>query len=67
MKLKIGIIWSFLLRNFGQGLLFIVPIFVTGYVLYILFQKVDTLLKLDIPGLGLVIIIIGVSIVGFVG
>ncbi|RLD41536.1 MAG: hypothetical protein DRI86_13185 [Bacteroidetes bacterium] len=67
MKIKSKFVWSQLIKYFGQGLLFVVPIFATFAVLYYLFQKLDTLLNLDIPGLGLVIIIGGVTIVGFVG
>ena len=67
MKTKSRFVWSQLIKYFGQGLLFVVPIFATFAVLYYLFQKLDTLLNLDIPGLGLVIILVGVTIIGFVG
>ena len=60
-------LWSGFIRYFGQGLLFVVPISATAFVLYILFDKLDTLLRLDIPGLGLVIIIAGITITGFIG
>jgi len=39
---------------FLQGLLFLVPLVVTVYVFYILFKKVDGLLKVPIPGLGVI-------------
>ena len=39
---------------FLNGLLFIVPIVVTLYVVYILFIKVDGLLKIPIPGIGII-------------
>ncbi len=67
MKFKIKSIWTFFIRNFGQGLLFVVPLAATFFVLYYLFQKLDTIFALDTPGLGIAAIIIGVSIVGFVG
>jgi len=67
MKTKSKFVWSQLIKYFGQGLLFVVPIFATFAVLYYLFQKLDTLLNLDIPGLGLVIILVGVTVIGFVG
>lgn len=67
MKIKLKLFWSFLLRYFGQGLLFVVPISATVFVLYFLFEKIDTILHLDIPGLGLLIIILGVSAIGFIG
>jgi uncharacterized membrane protein len=67
MKTKSKFVWSQLIKYFGQGLLFVVPIFATFAVLYYLFDKLDTLLNLDIPGLGLVIIFVGVTLIGFVG
>jgi len=66
MKTKSKFVWSQLIRYFGQGLLFVVPIFATFLVLYYLFEKLDTILQLDIPGLGLIIIIVGVTIIGFI-
>jgi len=67
MKTKSKFVWSQLIKYFGQGLLFVVPIFATFAVLYYLFEKLDTILNLDIPGLGLVIILVGVTVIGFVG
>jgi uncharacterized membrane protein len=43
-----------LANYFLNGLLFMVPIVVTLYVLYILFIKVDGLLKIPIPGIGVI-------------
>jgi uncharacterized membrane protein len=43
-----------LANYFLNGLLFIVPIIVTLYVVYILFVKVDSLLKIPIPGIGVI-------------
>lgn len=67
MKTLLKSIWSSFIRYFGQGLLFIVPITASIFVLYILFEKVDTLMNLKIPGLGLVIITISVTLVGYIG
>jgi len=67
MKTKSKFVWSQLIRYFGQGLLFVVPISATLLVLYYLFEKVDKLLPIGIPGLGLIIIIVGITIIGFVG
>lgn len=39
---------------FLQGLLFLVPLAVTVYVFYVLFLKIDGLLRIPIPGLGIV-------------
>ncbi|MCK5846478.1 MAG: DUF502 domain-containing protein [Bacteroidales bacterium] len=67
MKSKSKSIWSFFIRNFGQGLLFVVPIAATFLVLYYLFQELDAIFPFEIPGLGIVIIIVGVSAIGFIG
>ena len=37
---------------FAQGLLFLIPITATIYVLYALFQRVDQIFRFNIPGLG---------------
>lgn len=67
MKQKLAILWSLFIRNFGQGLLFVVPIATTLFVLYYIFEWLDTLIPIEIPGLGLLIIIVGVSIIGIIG
>ncbi|HQA06708.1 MAG TPA: DUF502 domain-containing protein, partial [Syntrophomonadaceae bacterium] len=43
-----------LTNYFLQGLLFLVPLVITVYVFYFLFKKVDGLLKIPIPGLGII-------------
>jgi uncharacterized membrane protein len=67
MNKNMSTIWSRFLKYFGQGLLFVVPVFVTIAVLFYLFQKADTLFGLDIPGLGILILVVGVTLVGFIG
>ena len=64
-----------LVNFFLQGLLYIAPLGITVFILYALFGFIDGLLRssiqslfgLDIPGLGLVIIVILVTLLGFVG
>jgi uncharacterized membrane protein len=57
-----------ILRFFVQGLIILAPIGITGYVLYWLFDKVDSILRpyVNMPGLGFVIIILFVILVGWV-
>jgi uncharacterized membrane protein len=57
-----------ILRYFIQGLIILAPIAITAYVLYWLFDKVDSILRpyLNIPGLGFVIIIVFVILVGWI-
>lgn len=55
-------------RFFIQGLIILAPIAITAYVLYWLFDKVDSILRpyLNIPGLGFAIIIVFVILVGWI-
>ena len=55
------------INYFLQGLLYIVPITVTLYVVYWTFQKIDGILPFEFPGLGLIIIITLITFIGFVG
>lgn len=57
-----------LVRFFFQGLIILAPIGLTAYVLYWLFDKVDSILRpyVNIPGLGFAIIIVFVLLVGWV-
>lgn len=57
-----------LLRYFVQGVLVLAPITITGYLLYWMFDKIDSILRpvVDIPGLGFLIIIVFVFLVGFI-
>jgi uncharacterized membrane protein len=53
---------------FIQGIIILAPIGITAYVLYWLFDKIDSILRpyLPIPGLGFVIILVFVILVGWV-
>ena len=52
-------------QYFFQGLLVIVPLAATLYVCYLIFIKVDRLMGLKQPGLGLLITVAGITLVGF--
>jgi uncharacterized membrane protein len=56
-----------LLGYFLQGLLYLVPISVTIYIVVESIRFVDGIIPVDVPGLGLLIILITVTIVGFFG
>jgi uncharacterized membrane protein len=57
-----------ILRFFIQGLIIIAPIGITAWILYWLFDKVDSILRpyVNIPGLGFVLIILFVIFVGWI-
>ena len=54
-----------LLGYFFKGLLVLVPIAVTVYVVYLVFTKIDHLLPIPIPGVGFVATIVLIILVGF--
>ena len=56
-----------IINYFLQGLLYIVPITVTLYVVVWAFKKIDGILPFQFPGLGLIIIISLITIIGFLG
>lgn len=64
-----------LISWFLQGMLYIAPVSLTVYVIYVSFQFVDGILKdiikditgYNIPGLGMLVIIIGITLIGFFG
>ena len=53
------------LRYFFSGMLFIVPVAATGYVIYISFTWLDNLLGIPYPGVGFVIIIAAITVFGY--
>jgi uncharacterized membrane protein len=58
---------AILIRSFLQGLLILSPIAITAYVIYIVFDSVDSLVPWVPRGLGFVIIIGIVTFIGYMG
>ncbi len=64
-----------LVRYFLQGLLYLAPTVVTLYIVYLVFRFVDgpirqyvvDIFKIDIPGIGILVIVIGITLLGFIG
>ena len=54
-----------LIRSFLKGLIFITPIALTVYVSYETIAWLDGLLSVSIPGLGLVLIVVGITVLGY--
>jgi uncharacterized membrane protein len=52
-------------KYFFNGLLFLIPIVVTIYVLYFIISQVDQIFQFRIPGLGFLITIAAITIIGF--
>lgn len=55
------------LGYFFRGLLLTVPIAVMGVVAYSALAWLDQIIKVDIPGLGLLILLAGITLVGWMG
>ncbi|MFW6051172.1 MAG: DUF502 domain-containing protein [Myxococcota bacterium] len=54
-----------IVKSFGQGLLILAPIAITAYVVWWLVTSVDGWLDLGVPGLGLLIVLAGITLIGF--
>jgi uncharacterized membrane protein len=55
---------NWLIKNFLRGVVIVVPIALTVYLLYQSFQAIDQLLNLSVPGLGLAILIAALIAIG---
>jgi uncharacterized membrane protein len=55
---------NWLLKNFLRGLVIVVPIALTIYIVYQTFILLDQLLHFETPGVGVVIILVGVILIG---
>ncbi len=56
-----------LLNYFLKGLLFVLPIFISFYVIYKLLEFLDGLLHIPIPGVGFAIVIGVITLLGYLG
>ncbi|WP_400164013.1 DUF502 domain-containing protein [Brevibacillus sp. TJ4] len=54
-----------IMRYFLEGLLFVIPLAVTIYIVYTIFVTVDSWLNLPVPGLGFLLTLAGIFLVGF--
>ena len=52
-------------QYFLRGLIFLVPLVVTLYVIYWVFVRIDRILNLPVPGLGFIATIVFITLVGF--
>jgi uncharacterized membrane protein len=51
---------------FLKGLLFLVPVVVTFYVIYLIFDKIDNLFNFPVPGMGFLFTIALITLIGFI-
>ena len=55
---------NWIVKNFLRGLVIVVPIALTIYLIYIAFIKIDRLLNLPTPGVGLLLIVVTIILIG---
>ena len=60
-------IFNFFKRYFLRGLLYTLPIVIVIYITYELFVFLDGLIETNIPGLGILIMLIFITAMGFLG
>ncbi len=53
-------------RYFFEGLLLLVPLVVTIYVIFIIFKKIDSIFEFKIPGTGVLLTLVSITLVGFI-
>jgi uncharacterized membrane protein len=69
MQLKFKIREAFmkkLTRYFLQGLLLLVPLAATIYVVYVILSKIDSIFRFKTPGIGFLVTILTITAVGFI-
>ncbi len=59
--------YTLIAKYFLQGLFYLVPIVATVYVIFYLVVLLDGFINLEIPGLGILILFVVVTLVGFLG
>lgn len=55
-----------LTKFFFEGLLVLVPLVATVYVIYVIFMKIDSIFRFTIPGMGFLVTVLTITIVGFI-
>jgi len=56
-----------LIKYFFRGILIVLPVMATIYVIYWLFTHIDTMLDFKIPGIGILVILGGIIAIGYLG
>ncbi len=56
-----------ILKYFFYGLLYVAPLTVTLYLIWEIFSILDSLIPLEVPGLGIILVFILITCIGFLG
>ncbi|OIP01588.1 MAG: hypothetical protein AUJ98_04040 [Bacteroidetes bacterium CG2_30_33_31] len=59
--------WRIFFKYFSQGLLYLLPIGVTVFILLAVFQKLDSLIEFKTPGLGILTLVLFITFTGILG
>ena len=54
-----------IIQYFIKGLLFVIPVTVVVYLIYIIFLFLDNIIDFNIPGLGVLVVLTSITIIGF--
>lgn len=60
-------LFNVLFRYFIRGVLLIVPFALTGYIISIAINWMDRIIRINIPGLGMVITVAAITLFGYLG
>lgn len=58
---------ALLVRYFLRGVLLFLPALTTAYVLWVILQWLDNILPTGLPGLGLLLLLVGLTLLGYIG
>lgn len=56
-----------LTEYFLKGLLLFVPLFASVYIVVVLFLKIEQLMRFPVPGVGVVVLFAGITLIGMLG
>lgn len=54
-----------LAKYFFEGLVILIPIVTSSYIVYLIFTKIDGILHIPVPGLGFLLTLILITVIGF--
>jgi len=55
-----------LTRYFLEGLLLLVPLVATIYVVFVILSRIDSIFRFEFPGMGFLVTILTITVVGFI-
>lgn len=60
-------LWRVLLGYFMRGLLLVIPFALTIYIISLALNFIDGLIKIKVPGLGITILLVSITLFGYLG